>query len=243
MARMPRSAVFTTALWDGNSKIADFDKHVRRLKNHAERLRIDLPENPEQLIAQTIINRTNKYNHKKLLNITFDSASGEFKIIPRELPKLRNCMIDAMTIPIKKWLGQVTGTKHGDWDAYRKITTDTFSKGADVALLVHEHCIVDGDRVMPLVLDEDGVVWISGPEFGGVDSVTFDVCRPEIEAAGFVISEGRLNERLVARAKEFVLLGSGMGAARLTVLDDVDIGDGSNKLQQVCIKALGEDWI
>ena len=111
-----------------------------------------------------------------------------------------------------------------------------------MALLIREHCIVDGDRVMPLVLDEDGVVWISSPEFGGVDSVTFDVCRPEIEKAGFIISEGRLNERLVARAKEIVLLGSGMGAARLTVLDDVDIGDNSNNLQNVCINALGEDW-
>ena len=67
---------------------------------------------------------------------------------------------------------------------------------------MHDFCIVDGDRVMPLVLDEDGVVWISGPEFGGVDSVTFDICKPKIEQAGFVISEGRLNERLVARAKE-----------------------------------------
>ena len=46
----------------------------------------------------------------------------------------------------------------------------------------------------------------------------------------------------MARAKEFVLLGSGMGAAKLTVLDDVNIGDGSNKLQQICIKALGDDW-
>ena len=62
------------------------------------------------------------------------------------------------------------------------------------------------------------------------------------ESAGFVISEGRINERIVARAKEFVLLGTGMGAAKLTVLDDVDIGDGSNNLQRVCIKALGEDW-
>jgi len=33
-----------------------------------------------------------------------------------------------------------------------------------------------------------------------------------------------------------------MGAARLTVLDDVDIGDGSDNLQQVCICALGENW-
>ena len=46
----------------------------------------------------------------------------------------------------------------------------------------------------------------------------------------------------MARAKEFILLGTGMGAARLTVLDDVDIGDGTNTLQQICISALGEDW-
>ena len=111
-----------------------------------------------------------------------------------------------------------------------------------MALLVHEFCIVDGDRIMPLVLDDDGVVWISDSKLGGVDSVTFAICKSAIEDAGFVISEGRLNERIVARAKEFVLLGTGMGAARLTVLDDVDIGDGSNGLQQVCIKALGEDW-
>ena len=95
---------------------------------------------------------------------------------------------------------------------------------------------------MPLVLDEDGVVWISDSKMGGVDSVTFEICKSAIEDAGFVISEGRLNERIVARAKEFLLLGTGMGAARLTVLDDVEIGDGTNNLQQVCISALGEDW-
>ena len=149
---------------------------------------------------------------------------------------------EGITVPAPRWTRKVTGTKHGDWEAYRKITTDAFNKGADVALLVHDFCIVDGDRVMPLVLDEDGVVWISGPEFGGVDSVTFDICKPKIEQAGFVISEGRLNERLVARAKEIVLLGSGMGAAKLCILDDVDIGDGSSNLQKVCIQALGDDW-
>ena len=39
-----------------------------------------------------------------------------------------------------------------------------------------------------------------------------------------------------------MLLGSGMGAAKLCVLDDVDIGDGSSNLQKVCIDALGDDW-
>ena len=95
---------------------------------------------------------------------------------------------------------------------------------------------------MPLVLDENGIVWISDNKLGGVSSVTFDVCKQAIKDAGFIISPGRLNERLVAGAREIVLLGTGMGAARLTVLDDVDIGDGSDNLQQVCISALGSNW-
>ena len=223
----PKSAVFTTVR-ARNGHLFHFDLHKARLQRHAEILGIRIPEFeiPPGLDG--------------LIRVQIDESGVVFNSIPfyQEI----HMEAEGITVPAPRWTRKVTGTKHGDWDSYRKITRDTFSKGADVALLVHEHCIVDGDRVMPLVLDEDGVVWISGPEFGGVSSVTFDVCRPEIEAAGFVISEGRLNERLVARAKEFVLLGSGMGAARLTVLDDVDIGDGSNKLQQVCIKALGEDW-
>ena len=175
-----------------------------------------------------------------LVRIQVDANGAQFSA----KPFYQEIHMDAegVTAPAPRWTRKVSGTKHGDWDAYRKITADAFSKGADVALLVHDHCIVDGDRVMPLVLDEDGVVWISGQEFGGVDSVTYDVCKPHIEKSGFVITEGRLNERLVARAKEVVLLGTGMGAARLTVLDGVDVGDGTSFLQQTCIEALGEDW-
>lgn len=223
----PRSAVFTTVR-AREGHLFHIDLHLSRLLRHAKILGIEIPEFdiPPGL--------------EGLIRIQVDESGAEFN----SKPFYQDIHMEAegVTVPAPRWTRKVTGTKHGDWGAYRKITTDAFDKGADVALLVHDYCIVDGDRVMPLVLDQDGVVWISGPEFGGVESVTFDVCKPEIEAAGFVISEGRLNERLVARAKEFVLLGTGMGAARLTILDGVDIGDGSDKLQQVCIRALGEDW-
>ena len=223
----PKSAVFTTVR-AREGHLFHIDLHLSRLLRHAEILGIEIPEFdiPPGL--------------EGLIRIQVDESGAEFNSKPfyQEI----HMEAEGVTVPAPRWTRKVTGTKHGDWGAYRKITTDAFDKGADVALLVHDYCIVDGDRVMPLVLDQDGVVWISGPEFGGVESVTFDVCKPEIEAAGFVISEGRLNERLVARAKEFVLLGTGMGAARLTILDGVDIGDGSDKLQQVCIRALGEDW-
>jgi len=223
----PKSAVFTTVR-AREGHLFHIDLHLSRLLRHAKILGIEIPEFdiPPGL--------------EGLIKIQVDESGAEFNSKPfyQEI----HMEAEGVTVPAPRWTRKVTGTKHGDWGAYRKITTDAFDKGADVALLVHDYCIVDGDRVMPLVLDQDGVVWISGPEFGGVESVTFDVCKPEIEAAGFVISEGRLNERLVARAKEFVLLGTGMGAARLTILDGVDIGDGSDKLQQVCIRALGEDW-
>ena len=223
----PKSAVFTTVR-AREGHLFHIDLHLSRLLRHAKILGIEIPEFdiPPGL--------------EGLIRIQVDESGAEFNSKPfyQEI----HMEAEGVTVPAPRWTRKVTGTKHGDWGAYRKITTDAFDKGADVALLVHDYCIVDGDRVMPLVLDQDGVVWISGPEFGGVESVTFDVCKPEIEAAGFVISEGRLNERLVARAKEFVLLGTGMGAARLTILDGVDIGDGSDKLQQVCIRALGEDW-
>jgi branched-subunit amino acid aminotransferase/4-amino-4-deoxychorismate lyase len=149
---------------------------------------------------------------------------------------------EGITVPAPRWTRKIMGTKHGDWQPYHDITSHVFAQGADVGLLVHDHCIIDGDRVMPLVLDHDGVVWISETTLGGVDSVTFTVCQQAIIDAGLIISSGRLNERLVARAKEIVLLGTGMGAAKLTVLDDIDIGDGSNTLQKICISALGKNW-
>ncbi len=227
MMEGPKSAVFTTVrARDGY--LFHLDLHLKRLERHASVLGITLPEIevPSGL--------------EGLVRIQVDSNGVKFSTKPfyQEV----HMEAEGITVPAPRWSRKVAGTKHGDWSAYRDITTEAFNRGFDVALLVHEFCIIDGDRVMPLVLDDDGVVWISDAKLGGVDSVTFDVCKSAIEKAGFVISEGRINERIVARAKEFVLLGTGMGASRLTVLDDIDIGDGSNNLQQVCISALGDDW-
>lgn len=227
MKEGPKSAVFTTVR-AREGELFHLDLHLERLGRHASILGINIPEIevPKGLNG--------------LIRIQVDANGVEFKT--KEFYQEIHMEAEGITVPAPRWSRKVMGTKHGDWSAYRDITSDVFRRGYDVALLVHDYCIIDGDRVMPLVLDEDGIVWISDSKLGGIDSVTFDVCRKAIESAGFVISEGRLNERIVARAKEFILLGTGMGAARLTVLDDIDIGDGSNNLQSVCIKALGEEW-
>ncbi|MFL2961746.1 MAG: aminotransferase class IV [Candidatus Poseidoniaceae archaeon] len=223
----PKSAVFTTVR-ARNGKLFHLDLHLQRLVRHAAVLGIEvpdikIPDGLEGLIRIQVDSEGVTFNSKNFYQEIHMDAEG-------------------ITVPAPRWSRKIMGTKHGDWDAYRQITSEVLNKGADVAILVHDYCIIDGDRVMPLILDDDGVVWISDAKLGGVDSVTFDVCKSAIEDSGFIISEGRLNERIVARAKEVVLLGTGMGAARLTVLDDVDIGDGTDNLQKVCIEALGEDW-
>lgn len=223
----PKSAVFTTVR-ARKGELFHLDLHLERLAIHAKILGIEVPE---VIIPSEL---------EGLVRIEINSGQVSFDVKPfyQEI----HMEAEGITVPAPRWTRKVTGTKHGDWQPYREITEDVFSKGADVGLLVHDYCIIDGDRVMPLVLDDDGVVWVSDSKLGGVSSVTFDVCKNAIKDAGFVISSGRLNERMVARAKEIVLLGTGMGAARLTVLDDVDIGDGSDNLQQICISALGENW-
>tara|TARA_A100001234_G_scaffold221290_1_gene236718 strand:- start:1621 stop:2304 length:684 start_codon:yes stop_codon:yes gene_type:complete len=223
----PKSAVFTTVR-AREGKLFHLDLHLERLAQHGKILSIEIPEIkiPDNLDG--------------LVRIEINSGKVSFDVKPfyQEI----HMEAEGITFPAPRWTRKVNGTKHGDWQPYREITEQVFSKGADVGLLIHDYCIIDGDRVMPLVLDENGVVWISDNKLGGVSSVTFDVCKQAIKDAGFIISPGRLNERLVAGAKEIVLLGTGMGAARLTVLDDVDIGDGSDNLQQVCISALGSNW-
>ena len=224
----PKSAVFTTVrARDGHYFHLGF--HLARLKRHGEILGINVPD----IILPENLNG--------LVRITVSTDGVDIRTTPfyQEI----HIQAEGITVGAPRWTRKITGLKHGDWAPYRQISKSVFAKGADVALLVHEFCIVDADRAMPVILDHDGTVWISQAGMGGVDSITFEICKPAIVNAGFIINEGRLNERLVARAKEVVLLGTGMGAARLTVLDDIDIGDGSDNLQQVCISALGADWL
>ena len=231
MTRRPREAVFTTALWDGNTKIANFDKHMKRLRNHADRLRINLPENSEQLIAESILKSMEKFSEKKLINITFDCISREFQTKSRELPKLRNCDIDAMTIPMKKWLGQVTGTKHGDWQFYIDAKAVAEQNGVDIALLIDEYCIIDSDRAAIVVIDEDGVAYISDSR-QTVDGVTLKIVADGFTEMGIPLNKAKLNERLVARCTEIIAIGTGIGCCKIMTIDGEDIGDKNSTISR-----------
>ena len=102
MANKPRSAVFTTVLWDGGTKIADFNQHLDRLRSHAERLRIDLPEDfVDKISEQVIIQDCQQSDEIQLLNITYNYENDEVRLTPRPLPRLRTVSYTHLTLPTR----------------------------------------------------------------------------------------------------------------------------------------------
>ena len=154
---------------------------------------------------------------------------------------IQNEAIDAITVPSPIWPPRVAGTKHGAWGAYIEARNYAEQKGADLALMVHEYSIIDGDRCTPLILDEDGVVWASHAN-SSVSSITLNAIHDSILEAGFHIQQGNLNERLVARCVEAVAVGSGVGVLKIDSIDNEPIGDGSTRLFNVCANMLDENY-
>lgn len=226
----PRDAVFTTALWNGAFALADWELHVQRLTEHAKRLRLELPSN----LSQKLLDFFEHENLKNELTPSFEPSwlvrveclrTGEVSIESRELA-FRNEDIDAITLPAPRWSSKVNGTKHGDWKPYRDACEVAEKRGADLAFFVHDYALVDADRAMPLVLDDDGTAWVAAQAEGGVASITLMILTKGLEAAGIPVQFGRLNERLVARAAEVIAIGSGIGACHVLSLDDEMLGEG-----------------
>lgn len=228
--KKPRDAVFTTVLWDGSFSLADWTLHLQRLTEHAKLLRIELPANLSQRIADFFFEEQKKgqyslTNEPSILVRIECSNTGETSFEIRK-PEFRNEEIDAITIPAPRWSKKINGTKHGDWKPYIHAHEIAKKRGADLAFHVHDFAIVDADRAAPIVLDEDGIAWVAAPSEGGVASITLQSLVSGLEAAGIPVQYGRLNERLVARAVEVVAIGSGIGACRILSLDGEELGEG-----------------
>jgi len=64
---------------------------------------------------------------------------------------------------------------------------------------------------------------------------------------GIPVNRGIINERMLARARELIVVGSGIGVARVEELDEQSIGiDGGAELSkaasQILAKALEQSW-
>ena len=198
----PRSSVFTTMRFSKRRGLFLFENHLRRLDAHAARLRIDVKDITRDSIVELLKEKHPQFD-EGLLRVEV-SSQLEINLSYRPLV-LENERVDGVTFPSPVWAKRVAGTKHGAWDAYFDARKHAENLGADLALMVHEYCIVDADRCTPLILDEDGVIWHSSSP-NSVDSITFDAMRSSLIAAGYHIQTGKLNERLVARCVEYCRL-------------------------------------
>ena len=243
----PRDSVFTTVTWDGLHHVADLKAHLKRLSNHAIRLRMTLPENLEAEIKKAFTDIVSLKNGQLkqpigLVKIVIDCTEQSPVRLSERTITLRNEEIEAITVPAPRWNRKVTGTKHGDWAPYHQARLKAGSEGSDLALLVHEFSIIDGDRASPILLDEGGLVWYSSGELGGVESITRSIILSKLGEHGFPFQSGNLTERLVARAHEMVALGSGMGACRIITIDGEDIGGPADLLTQICRQILSQHY-
>jgi branched-subunit amino acid aminotransferase/4-amino-4-deoxychorismate lyase len=229
----PRSEVFTTALVNDAGEVADWPAHVQRLNDHAKRLRIALPPVPPSLPKD-------RGMPWRLARIACKAGAMEWDVAVRT-PAFRDEAVDAITVPAPRWNERTNGCKHGDWQPYRDAKEAAEQAGCDAALLIHDHAIVDGDRATPLVLDEDGTVWLAPESDGGVPSVTVSLLENHLPNSGFPVIRCRLNERTVARCAELVLVGTGMGACRVDSLDGEPLGC-SRALSTTCQNLLREHF-
>ena len=234
----PRSSVFTTMRFSQERGLFLFDDHLARMLEHAAKLRIDESSiNRESFLD--LLQKNLPQISEGLVRIEC-ARDSELRVAYRPLT-IQNEIIDAITVPSPIWPPRVAGTKHGAWGAYIEARNYAEQKGADLALMVHDYSIVDGDRCTPLVLDEDGVVWVSHAN-SSVLSITLSAIHDSILEAGFHIQQGNLNERLVARCVEAVAVGSGVGVLKIDSIDNETIGDGSTRLFNVCANMLDENY-
>ena len=241
----PRDGVFSTIGWKGNEEMVLLDKHIDRIKRHCNKLLINYPEDIQVKIMQEIsllsaldlpLEGLDSSQPPFLLKIML-SASGEISLDARKNIPHNGSMI-ATIAEAPRWDEAITGTKHADWREYNKITKHAQDNGFDVALLIFEEAIVDADRGTPIMLDDDGTAWVPDGNQGGVDSITLEYMIQILEEQGIPLIKGRLTAKMILRAQELLVLGTGIGVAKLVEVDGTKIGVGGNTLYNLCNKHL-----
>ena len=242
----PRDSVFTTMAWNGGSKIADLKKHMNRLHEHAQRLRINLPGNTESEIRRILktlkVDNVDELIPRKMIRISYTPNDIEpIKIETRDMA-LRDFIGEAITKQAPYWSKSATGCKHGDWAPYIEAIEKARILGSDFTLLVRDFKIIDAGQATPVILDVDGVAYYPKPSDGAVRSITLDSIIDKIREQGIPIKEGNLNERMVARAREMVIIGTGVGVCKIESIDGVEFLEPSETLFEVARYALDQHY-
>lgn len=227
----PREGVFSTLLWQDGRGFADLPYHEARIENHAERLR--LQPHMDQLHDAL---RESVRDQQGACLVRAMWREGTWSCSPRAREQGLD-HLDAITTAAPRWAGRITGTKHAAWRWAEACLKAAEKAGADAALLVHEHRIVDEVRSTPLLLDEDGACWTPKAGDGGVEGITLRVLESALAANGIPVMRGDLNERRVARARAMVLVGTGLGVSNVVSIDGVEFEDPRLDLFEACSNA------
>lgn len=219
---------------------------MNRFHEHAQRLRINLPEGTEieiRKILKTLkLDDVSELIPTKMIRISYTPNDVEpIKVESRDMG-LRNFIGEAITKQAPFWSKSATGCKHGDWAPYIEAINSARISGADFTLLVRDFKIIDAGQATPIVLDVDGVAYFPKPGDGAVRSITLDSIIEEIREQGIPIKEGNLNERMVARAREMVIIGTGVGVCKIESIDGVEFLEPSDTLFEIARNALKQHY-
>ena len=238
-SRSPLEASFTTLPWDGGRLVRSPELHMKRLKEHVEKLGLTWPDDFAEQLASALETLSPDESEGQdanengqppaLLRVEVDE-NGVVELAGRPCVRTSREVV-GVAYPAPRYPTDIQGLKHADWNAYFEAGAAARDAGADVALLVHEGAVIDGDRATPMLLDRDGVAWVSDPSLGGVHSTTLELLLMTLEEEGIPLHQGRLTEAMFARAREVVMVGSGVVAVRLVSLDGEDVGSGVSILQ------------
>jgi len=213
------ASVFTTLRWE-NGRVAWLERHLIRLRSHAERLDIEWPSDFNNRLSSASVSGDGNLCRIRLSR----SGQVDVNLSTSEYPPPP---FSALSQEAPRFDQRAQGTKHAAWSGYQQARKNSNQGGADIALLVHEGAVVDGDRCTPILLDADGVAFAPAPEGGGIDSITLDLLKPAIENAGIPFRYARLTETLLGRAAEIIVVGTGVGVAWLSEIDGQNVGKGS----------------
>ena len=241
MPMAPGESAFTTLPWDGGERVAFGRLYLQRLREHADRLEIAWPSSPTLPPLSPGTRHPDRSVCPPGLARLSLRADGRLHVELRRhtMPSKRS--LRAVTRPAPRWAPRVTGTKHADWPPYAEAHASAKHAGADVALLVVEDAVVDGDRCTPLLLDDAGTIFHPAGEDGAVESITLKVLTPCLNKAGIPVRPARLTRALLSRAEALLVVGSGVGVAGIEAVDDMAIRNVScGPLTQLLTTALIE---
>ena len=83
------------------------------------------------------------------------------------------------------------------------------------------------------MLDNDGIAYHPKHSDGALDSITLEQLREDMELLGIPIRGAKISLKMLLRASELIVLGSGMGVCSVGTIDGTKIGMPKGKLYEI----------